>query len=662
MAVSTLIPLSKISQDAFVTYYNNTQDVVKQFRNNLRGRLEDIDLAYQREQDRTKEHQRAKAANQSGDSDRFQNVTVPVVMPQVEAAVTYQTSVFLTGYPIFGTVAAPQFMDEALQMETLIEEQSTRGGWTRELMMFFRDGFKYNFAPLEVDWKQEVTYAVETQLDRSATEGIPKEVIWSGNRIRRLDPYNTFVDPRCTPTEVYKKGEFAGHTERMNRIELKQFIEELPDKIIKNIRPALSSQSGDPSAQDNGSRGFYIPDINPAVSTDADDVGGFNWMSWAGMADSANKGIDYKESYDVTTLYCRVLPSEFSLHIPKSNTPQIFKLIIVNHEHIIYCERQTNAHNWLPILIGQPHEDGLGYQTKPLAENAKPFQQVASAYMNSILHSRRRAVTDRVLYDPSRITPAHINSDNPSAKIPVRPTAYGKNVGDAVYQFPYREDQASFSMQQIQQLLGLANMLAGQNQAQQGQFVKGNKTLHEFESVMQNASGRDQMASILLEVQVFMPLKHILKINILQYQGGTELYNRDKQVLVEVDPIKLRRAVLEFKISDGLTPSSKLMNAESFSVALQTIGSSPQLVSGYNLAPMFSYLMKTQGADLREFEKSKEQMAYEQALSAWTAMAQLALEKGVGQDKLGPQPKPEEFGYNPSGAAPDQSNNSVLGG
>jgi hypothetical protein len=310
-------------------------------------------------------------------------------------------------------------------------------------------------------------------------------------------------------------------------------------------------------------------------------------------------------------------------------------------------------------MVGQPLEDGLRYQTKSLAQNGEAFQELTSTYMNAIIASRRRAISDRVLFDPSRIAAAHINSANPSAKIPVRPAAYGKNLADSVYQFPYREDQAAGSMQQIQALLGLANGLAGQNQAQQGQFVKGNRTLSEFEDVMRNASGRDQLASIMLEHQVFVPVKHILKLNILQFQGGTTIYNRDKDVQVEIDPVKLRKAVLNFRVSDGLVPSSKIINADSFSVALQVFGSSPAIAGGYNVPQFFSYLMKTQGADITAFEKSPEQLAYEQAVGSWQSIMQLAVEKGVDPNSLGAgeMPLPEQFGYDPQAnkPAPEQT-------
>lgn len=648
MAASTSVPLTPKQQAAFVEYYRSVQDMKGSNRNEFRSYLERMDRNYQREMDKSQEHQRAQTANRNGDPTRMQNTTVPIVMPQVEAAVVHQSSVFLTGHPIFGVVSDPEFIDEALQIESIIEADSIRGGWVRELMMHFRDGMKYNFAPLEVSWGQEVTYTVETDTTKSLSQGIPKEVIWSGNKVERWDPYNTFVDTRVAPTDLYKDGEFAGRTQFMTRIKLKSFVAALPDKIIGSIKPAFESGlEGATGAQSASAKNYYIPDINPLVSEVDNKTGGMNWERWAGLSEAAKK-IAYKDTYEVTTLYCKILPSEFDLKVPNSNTPQIYKLIIVNHEHIIYCEQQTNAHAYLPVLIGQPLEDGLGYQTKSLADNATPFQEVASSYMASIMASRRRAISDRVLYDPSRITSAHINSANPSAKIPVRPAAYGKNLSESVHQFPYREDQAGSSMQQISTLIGMANTLNGQNQVQQGQFQKGNKTLSEFESVMANANGRDQLASILLESQVFTPLKLIIKLNILQFQGGTTVYNRDAKQAVEIDPVALRKAVVEFQVSDGLTPASKLLNSETFAVALQVIGSSPQIGGGYNLAQMFSYMMKTQGADISPFEKSAAQTAYEQAFGQWQQLVAMAIEKGIDFAKSSPAPLPEQFGYVPA--------------
>jgi len=640
----TIVP--KAAQQGILQFHRQCYSLLNQ-QWNIREQLRQVDLAYMREKDQTTENLRAKIANKYGDVTRIQNLTIPVVKPIIEAAVTYQTSVFLTGLPIFGCIASPEFEDQALQFNTLLEDQAIKGHWVSEIMKFFRDGFKYNLAALEVDWCREVTASLETDLSYSASQAKPKEVIWEGNRIRRWDLYNTFFDSRVMPVEVPTKGEFVGRSELYSRIALKAFIATLPDKIIQNIVPAFESGMGAAvgGMSTGGIESFYIPALNPDALIQKNPRATTDWMAWAGM--SGNTGtIQYKNMYEVTTLYARILPSDFNLHVPSANTPQIWKFIIVNHQVLIYAERQTNAHGLLPVFFAQPADDGLSYQTKSLANDVTPMQDISSALAASWLASRRRAISDRVLYDPSRVASEHINSANPSAKIPVKPAAYGKPLSEAVYPFPFRDDQAQVAMTEMQQMQQFAYQIAGSNQAKQGQFVKGNKTLHEYSDVMNHSNGNDQKTSLLLEDQIFSPLKEVLKINILQFQGGVSLFNREKQQVVQIDPLQLRKAILNFKITDGLAPADKVMNTETTQVAMQVIGSTPQIGAGYNITPMFSYLMKTQGADLKAFEKSPAQVAYEGAMGQWSKLAELAITKSTEFKQ--PQPTPQQFGYDPA--------------
>lgn len=655
-ATPTLIPDK--SQEAIIQFERACYTML-QNQWNIREQMRQVDLAYIREQDWTKENVRARLANRYGDATKFQNVTVPIVMPQVEAAVTYQSSVFLTGTPIFGWVAPPDQEDAALQYQAIVEENSIRGGWVQQLMMFFRDGFKYNLGAVEVDWGRVVTAAVETDLGfQSGQEGRPKEVIWTGNTVKRWDPYNSFWDSRYKASEIYKNGEFAGHTEIMSRVHLKKFINELPDKMVANVVKAFESGMGSINNAPAGINSYYIPQINPyAMLQSYNAQYQFNWMSWAGVNDRPTNEMQYKNLYEVTTLYARIIPQDFNLSVPGKNTPQVWKFIVVNHQVLIYAERQTNAHGFIPVLFGVPNEDGLGYQTKSLAQNGEAFQQIASALVNSAMAARRRAISDRGIYDPSRISEAHINSDNPSAKIPLRPAGYGKPINEAYYSIPYKDDQSAVAFQELPQILQMANTVNGQNQAKQGQFVKGNKTLHEYDDVMSHANGRDQMTAMLYEAQVFTPMKEIIKINTLQYQAGISIYSPSQEKVVKIDPVALRKSFVTYKISDGLTPTEKIIGGDELAMALQVMGSSPQIAAGYNMAPVFSYLMKTRNVELAQFEKGPEQQAYEQGLAAWQSVTIEAAKKGVDPSKLPPQPTPAQYGYTPGGqnAQPQQS-------
>ena len=648
MATNTPITnLSTKAQEGIVQFYRSCASITSASWN-IRDQMLSIDKLYMRELDRTMQDAKAKLANASGDPTKYQNIIVPLVLSSVEAAVTYQTSVFLTGVPLFGVSSTAANADAALQMESIIDEQSIRGGWARELQLLFRDGFKYNFGAVEVDWTRKKIFSPETALEFSPDQAKPVETYWEGNTLKRLDPYNIIFDARYKPTELSARGEFVGYTELISHVELRQYMYELSYKM--NSKQAY--ESGPASVGSSFPYDFYIPQLNPTALLDQKTFASVDWLAWAGLAERKTN-ISFKNTYFRTTFYARIVPADFGIASPAAHVPQIWKFVIINNQVLIYAERQTNAHNLIPILFIQPHEDGLGYQTKSLARNAEPFQSVASALVNSAIQARRRAISDRGLYDPTTVDAKPINNESASAKIPVKPAAYGKPLSEAYYPIPYRDEQSAQAMQDLQVMFRMNEHVTGQNQAQQGQFVKGNRTLFEYQDVMQNAAGRSQAISILLETQFFTPLKELLKLNVLQYQQTAEVFNREIEQVIPIDPVTLRQATLAFKVSDGLVPASKQMNSEAFQSAVQTIAAVPQLAGAYNLGPMFSYLFKSQRADVAQFEKTQEELQYEQAMAQWQQAVQMLSEALASnpnmtpeqiQQSLPPQPTPEQFG------------------
>lgn len=646
---------SKRSQERIIEFARNCGNLMNT-NWNLRESFRQQDLSYMREVDCTEEQWKAKAALRAGDVSKFRNITVPVVMPQVEAAVTYQQSVFLSGYPIFSCVSVPEFAEEASQMDTIFGDQQTHANWVPPLLQAIRDGFKYNLQAVEVSWEKEVTYSVTTELRyQEGKEGKPTETVWAGNKIRRMDLYNTFWDTRVSAAEVSEFGEFAGYNEMKSKIALKKLIAKLPVKI--NVKEAFESGFTAPvsTVGSAGTTGYYYPQLNPESSFDVTSLT-MNWAAWAGY-EEAKDGIKYKDMYQVTTLYGRILPSDFGFTgLPGQNTAQVWKFVIVNNQIVIYAERLTNAHDLIPIVFASPLDDGLAYQTKSFAKNVEPIQEITSAFANSSIASRRRAISDRGLYDPSRVSAAAINNDSPNAKIPIRPNAYGKPLAEAYFPIPFRDDQFQINMQESQFFLSMANQISGLNPARQGQFVKGNKTKSEYDSVMSNANGRDQTVALTLEGNFFGPIKQILKSNILQYQGGVELFNRDEERMVTVDPVALRKANLVMKVSDGMMPSDKLIDGDTLGTALQFLAQG-NIGQEYNVGDIFSYLMSSRGQKLSAFKKDPKQVAYEQAQAQWqnaiAAVAQSLEKSGATLEQVQsalaalPQPTPEQFGYVP---------------
>ncbi len=604
-AAASRIPSTDV-QERLVKYVKNATEFLHS-NFNIRGKLLNLDRAYAREQDQTQKQQQAQQSNQNGDPSKQQNITIPVVMPQTESALAFLTNTFLTGYPLFPTVSKPIKAAEALQLETVIGEHAIRFGYVPELMLMMRDGLKYNIAALEVEWTNKKIVSLVNDATQKIDQAATVETYSTGNTLKRLNMYNVIMDTRVmNPARMHIEGEFAGYTELLSRIALKQLFADLGAESTMNATMAFESGGANYSNTAN-TAAYYFPEINPAALLRA-NITEFNWFNWAGL-DTAQK-IRYSNMYEVTRIYARILPAEFGLKVANGNTPQIWKLIVINRNVLIFAERQTNAHNYLGILFAQPMEDGLSWQTKSFSENAVPMQQAATSLHNSAMESQRKKVYDRMLYDPSRINKKDIDVVSSVARIPVKQQAYGTQLSEAVYAIPYHDEGVAAILQFSNQIVDMANIVTGQNRVQQGQFQKGNKTRHEFEDVMDHSNARMQMMALLLEYRFFQPLKEIIKLNILQYQQATTLYNRTTNAEIDINPVDIRTKSIEFKMADGVIPVDKIANQEGFQILMQMGASNPQLGAEYDIVGAFAYFLQLNGAtwinDFRRDQTGKD--------------------------------------------------------
>jgi hypothetical protein len=168
------------------SFADNTRTQLGAFRTYLEFR----DRAYQMQFDQTAQRYKDLQNYVSGQAKRrVTEIDVPIIMPQIESAVAYQTGVYLSSYPIFGVVSTPNNMDQAMAFETVIANHSVKYGWARELIKVFRNGFKYNFGPALVHWKKTAIPKVTT--GTGATNAGLAQIVQQkigGNCITALDP------------------------------------------------------------------------------------------------------------------------------------------------------------------------------------------------------------------------------------------------------------------------------------------------------------------------------------------------------------------------------------------------------------------------------------------------------------------------------------------
>lgn len=635
-----LMILSDKQESALLTMTRNARSQIIT-NTSFRNACEEIDRQYMREKNYTTEQWQARLSNYRGNSSLLQDVTVPIIMPQVESALVYMANVFCTGYPIFGVETDPANAMAGLAMDAIMGENAVTAGWTREMIMFFRDGLKYNWHGLETEWQQKNVYTVETSTTEAGRVK-PKTTVWNGNAMKRMSPYNTIWDLRVPLSEVHKRGEFAGYYELHSRIDLLRWINDQPVRPSQElITRSLQSGNMTSSIAGDSTTGYYMPVINPFPLLSPSQVGLTDWYQWAEL-DGRNAGDNAQNKagiYERLRIYIRIMPRDFGLSTPGDDmdTPQVWKLEIINNQVVLFCDRLTNAHQWIPVVFGQPIEDGLGLQTKSFATNVQSMQEVATALANAFIATQRRSVSDRMFYNPMYVSAKNMKSTDPAAKIPVLPAAYGKPLNEVAYQIPFDDRQSPTLLGGVDRAVDWANTINGQNPAQQGQFVPGNKTQQEYNDTMGHGNGRNQLMAMMTEAQVFTDVKTIMKLNILQYQQDGVIYSTGVKEEVNIDVTTLRNTAVNFTVSDGLLPTDKLLNSDDFTVALQSISNSPTLAQGYDVAGVFSYLMKQKRVDLTPFQKSQEELMYNQQLQSWQQVAMAAMKAG---QQPPPQPKP----------------------
>lgn len=569
------------------------------FLTSLRQAFERIDLEYTREGNRGDEHRLAIRSLRAGDKSRLADLTIPVIMPQIESALASLSQIFLSGNPIFPMVAAPGNVEAVEAMEAEISVQSKENGWVRDLLKALNDGLKYNILAVECDWVNKLTYELKTDFSFSKTEAAPTKKYNPQNKVNRVDPYNFIFDPLVSPGDIHTNGEYAGYFSNMSRIALFDYIKSLPQQFVQHraFKQALSESSSDTK--------YYEPLLSNYGATPGKD----DWSNFPNFG-PANPRTKEKAYYEITKLYARIVAEDFDISPKNDYTPEIWKLVFINHSTLIYAEKLTNAHNYLPIISAQIIEDGLEYKTKSYAENLIPVQDTASTLFNYYIASARRSVSDRGLYDPLRIKKEDINSTNPAAKIPVKPSAYGKGLGDAYQQIPFDNRDSVMAIQNAFNVIEFGRTMTGVNRAQEGNFVKGNKSRREFATIMGNSDARLLLPAMRLEAQLFTPLKEVIKTNILQYKDLNEVFSPITRKVLKVNMEEVRQSSLYFKLADGMDPSQRQYDTEFIQYFFNLLATTPALQAEYEIVKVISYLAQSRGfGEIKFFERSLEEKA-----------------------------------------------------
>lgn len=606
-----------------VLSYMQQVGTVNSIRTEMYSKMEAIDIAYARYQ-ATDGAECAEAG--CGDLFAQDDIVAPIVISQVDSLVAYLAEVFLTGSPLFPVVSTPAKRKWAEQLETLMDDHALLGGYPRQLLMFLRDAVKYNVGAIEADWDSVDQFSVISDFTVTTGQTVDKTQK-NITKLKRLDMYNTVWDANVLPGDVSAEGDYAGYIELLSKTKTKRLLNKYStQQEAYNVTKAMRS-----SLQPGTSCMYAVPPTISNYITARKPNATVDWDAW--FDGNKPKGMDIKAgTYEKFTLYARIIPEDFAIIAPQPRTPQIWKFVSLNGV-LVHAKRIISAYDRLPILFGQPLEDGLGYQTQSVAETQIPIQEAATTMFNIRFSAARRAVSDRALYDPTMIRQEDVNNASPAPKIPVTINPLSQKGLDAAYKaIPYDMRGTETAFQDIAGLVDFSKQLSGLNAPQQGQFQRGNKSVREWTDTMGGSDGRLRLPALCMEHQVFVWIRFIIVLNIFQYGEDAIVVSQKNGEVLEVKIDELRKQVLSFRTADGYTPKSKLAATDVLMSGMNLLLNSPILQQSYGpmLPAMFAHMMQLGGVrGLEEYAPEVQQQALGTAspLAIQAPMAQSASEE-----------------------------------
>lgn len=587
------------------------------YRESLVRRSELVKQYLEVSSDRTETTAKGRIVNQAGDKSKIGGMEIAAVKIHKETACAFLGGTFLSGYPIFAATADREREGVAEMLNALTGRDQDMFSWGAELLQCHEDVLINPICGVEVEWTRQKANTVGQGLNAAGETITVSEVTsYEGNKIKRLEPINILFDTSVPPHKVHSEGTFAGYVERLPYIAMKAMYDSLePLYTIKINRPAIfQGESQDSKVAAATVNNLYkCAMVHHTRSSGEAQTTGTDWAQWWGGNNEAkpNKTNLVGGQFEIVRLYARMNLREFG-YTSADNGIHIVKLIWINGV-IAYIEPLFQGHGLLPIVLGQYQSGDVN--TTTFCEYLLGIQDLGTSLLGASLASMRRAVNDRALYDPSRISKALMEDPNPQAKIPVNMNAYQSTFDTAYRQIPYTDTISGnlTSMMQLVERLGMQTV--GQNPAAQGTFVKGNKTREEFNTIMSNSDSRMQLGALFLEQHFYSAIKHILRFNYLLYASSGDVAASGMDTVVPVDIATLRTEAPMYKMATGLMPITKLAGTDVLMQTVQFMMTSPQLQLEYDVGGMMISVAKQLGVQgLDQYKRTPEQAQQAAAL------------------------------------------------
>ena len=592
------------NNDKLVQHIKDRLDFANEVRLPLVNRMRRIDIEYAGFQKFDDDDKKRDADTMKGDV-KVTKVSLELTKTQIEEACTYLLGVFAPDNAMFEAVAPKAKQNQAVAFMTKLNQDAEDQQYYRQYDKAFKNMLKYNIGGWLSYWHERSGLKV-MNANQAGGIDLQKKVVWAGNCVKSVNPYNLLWDISVHPCDVTDKGEFFAlvnvHRKfRIKKMEADQDIWGTDRFIGREVATCYYQQA--PIIRFDDSAGV--------------DFGSTDWVHWM----SAGSKAEITSGVEEVMYYGWIIPSDFGLS--DSKEMEIWYIVMMADAFIVAASKLENSHGLLPISLATPMEDELGLQNKSIAETLNPLQRFGSHLINTHILGSRKSLYGTTIYDPMYLSFGELQEGNVAPRIALKPgaTAGGRKIQDFFMQnfdIPKTEN----TMDDLAKVLELMQRMLPTNNNQQVADME-RATRYQAASLIQGSNKRNQKIAKLIDAMAMKNMRTILMQNILLKQEALTMFD-DTGNEIKLNPIELRETDIRFAISEGLKGIDKIQIIELFKEIMSWIIQNAEATKEFDIVALVDYITSLWGdkTDMSQFRRKtifnqlppEAQQAVEQAL------------------------------------------------
>lgn len=554
--VSTRHPLRSASaHKKLMNYILPRLDQASTFRDAQMGRFKHIDQEVSAWfQPENPEHQKAHdVRRQTGEVIPLQ-FKLPLIKTYLEDTLAFLMEIFAPNSGMFHSAGKQEEQEAGNQLIAKLNFDAQFTGYYDALLQASWTALKYNQAAIRTEWSQmrgPTFVAAQNSTIIDTPEVREDSLLWEGNRIQNIDPYNLLRQPGIPLHEVHRRSEYVGEARRVSAFELIRGAHEGRYFNVDRILPVgedgrLQTVSGE------GASYYRHPPTQSAIRPSLHEGGGGGVIGWNQILGGHGSHLANDEgTVELVDLFIWLNPFQFLLRPRTDRTErdklELWQLTIADGRELVQASRVESAHQWMPINAGYMQGDSMEESQLTPSETILPFQDFASYLMNTHVKATTEAVHGTVLYNADVIDMKAIPSGSVARNIPFKPGGVDVDINKIFLRVPSQTRDTQALLQDSQQMMALLERLFP-TQALPSQVAGIDRAIDsQVTSVMQGANRRTHMTAKRFDESLLRPMRLMMFFNVQQFATAISMPDG-----TELDPADFRELHPQFIIGQGI--------------------------------------------------------------------------------------------------------------